>query len=66
MRTKKRTIDAQTVEKGKAFSDERLQSAVAHKSPPRKTDDLHVCGLRSIFCHAHVAAENKLDFFRTL
>ncbi len=27
---------------------------------------IHVCGLISIFCAAHVAAKNDFDFFRAL
>ena len=35
-----------------AFSDSFLQGAAAHSLCS------HVCALRSVFCHAHVAPEN--------
>ena len=49
---------AELVEKGRAFSDNFLQSAAAH-SLSAKADNSHVCGLRSVFADAHVAGKNN-------
>ncbi len=34
----------------------------ARKLYPAKPDKTHTCGLRSVFVHAHVAAENGFHF----
>ena len=48
---------------GKATFSSRMQSA-ARRICPLQADKSHTCGLRSVFSDAHVAGENRFQFFR--
>jgi len=32
----------------------------------RQIKDFHTCGLRGVFCHAHVATKNDFNLFRAV
>ena len=43
----------------------RSQPAVRINRPPT-AGDFHTCGLRGVFCHAHVATKNDFNLFRAV
>ena len=48
---------------GKATFSSGMQPA-ARRICPAEADKFHTCGPRSVFVHAHVAAENQFVFLR--
>lgn len=43
----------------------RSQPAARINRPPT-AGDFHTCGLRGVFCHAHVATKNDFNLFRAV
>lgn len=43
----------------------RSQPAVRINRPPT-AGNFHTCGLRGVFCHAHVATKNDFNLFRAV